>query len=310
MEDYFMVKKIGFLLSLAAAGLIPAAVSASGTGTTGAQFLKVGVGARPLSMGGAYSALADDANAINWNPGALGALPKQSVTVSYNSLFKDQNQGFLGYVRPLGENMGTVGAGFNYMTVGKIEKRVGDTESADSTFSNQNFAMIASYGKKASDSLSVGGNIKYIRETFDTFSGNAVALDLGTLYKTKIENLSLGGSVQNFGSKIGSDPLPLVVKGGTAYKLLNQKLVLATDIDWLAIDKRVYADFGTELWLNRILAVRAGYQLGRGSDQLGSKLVGFGFGLGIWLEQFRVDYGFIPFGNLGDTHRITLGWGF
>ncbi|OGS09842.1 MAG: hypothetical protein A3J70_02225 [Elusimicrobia bacterium RIFCSPHIGHO2_02_FULL_61_10] len=310
MEAKFMSKKSAILVALALAGVLGTPAFAAGVGTTGAQFLKVGVGARPLAMGGAFSALPDDANAINWNPGALGAIPKQSVTASYNSLFQDQRQGFLGYVKPLSDDMGTIGAGVNYMTVGKIEKRVGDTESADSTFSNQNFAMIASYGKKASDSLSVGGNIKYIRETFDTFSGNAVALDLGTLYKTSMENLTLGGSLKNFGSKIGSDPLPLTVKGGAAYKLWSQKLVLAADLDWLAVDQKVYGDLGTELWLNRVLALRAGYQAGRGTDQLGSKLVGFGFGLGIWLEQFRLDYGFIPFGNLGDTHRITLGWNF
>ena len=311
MGEYFMVKKSGLRMSLALVVALPAFVAAAGVGTTGAQFLKMGVGARPLAMGGAFSALPDDANAVNWNPGALGVIQKQGVTASYNSLFQDQSQGFVGYVRPLAEEKGTFAAGVNYLTVGKIEKRAGDTEDADSTFSNQNFAVIGSYGRSGlAEGLSVGGSLKFIRTTLDTFHGNAVAVDFGGLYKTKIENLTFGGSMQNLGTNVGSDPLPLMFKGGAAYRVLSQKLVLASDIDWLAQDKRLYWDLGTEFWANKNLAARAGYQFGRGADQLGSRLVGFAFGLGVWLEQFRMDYAFVPFGNLGDTHRITLGWNF
>jgi len=83
-------------LSVLAAAAVLAAAHASwaaGVGTTGAQFLKVGVGARPMAMGNAFSALADDANAVNWNPGALAEVKHKNLTASYNSLFKDQNQG-------------------------------------------------------------------------------------------------------------------------------------------------------------------------------------------------------------------------
>ncbi|MEK7388916.1 MAG: PorV/PorQ family protein [Elusimicrobiota bacterium] len=305
-----MVRKIGFLyLAFAGAFVLPA--SGLGVGTTGAQFLKVGVGARPLAMGGAFSALADDANAVNWNPGALGTVERQNVTASYNTLFRDQSQGFLGYARPIGEGKGVIGAGVNYLTVGKIEKRAGDTEDPDSTFSNQNFAVNVSYGKSnVAEGLSVGGNLKYIREVLDTYKGNAAALDFGVLYNTRIDNMSIGGSLRNLGTKIGPDPLPLTAKGGVAYKALDKKLILASDLDWLMLDRKLYWDLGGEYWINRVLAARAGYQFGRAADRLGSNLVGFAFGLGIWIEQFRLDYALVPFGDLGNTHRVTLGWSF
>ncbi|MBI5243108.1 MAG: PorV/PorQ family protein [Elusimicrobia bacterium] len=308
-----MKKNLGIPALIVSAGLLfsPAPLAAAGVGTTGAQFLKVGVGARQLAMGSAAVALIDDANALNWNPGALGAVKRRNVTASYNSLFKDQNQGFLAYASPLPDDMGTWAAGFNYLTVSDIEKRTADTEDPESTFSNQNFALSASYGRPTPVSgLSIGGNLKYIREKLDTFSGNAVALDIGALYQTRIEHLSAGFMMQNLGSKIGPDPLPLTFKGGAAYKLCGEKLVLASDIDWLAIDQRVYWDIGSEFWANKNLAVRAGYQFGHAQDRLQSSLVGFAFGLGLRLEQLRVDYAFLPFGDLGDTHRITLGWNF
>lgn len=298
---------------LAALILLSTAITgeAAGVGTTGAQFLKVGIGARPMAMGGAFSALADDANAINWNPGALGTIAQKNVTASYSSLFRDQSQGFMGYVSPLKEGMGTLGVGLNYLIVSNIDRRAADTEEPDSRFSNDNFALSLSYGRAvALEGLSLGGNVKYIRTTLDAYSASAVALDFGALYKTRIENLTAGLSLQNLGTRIGPDPLPFLIKGGAAYKLFGSKLALAADVDWLAVDQRAYLGLGTEYWLQKVMAVRAGYQFGRGQDQLGGRLVGFGVGLGVKLERFSLDYAFIPFGNLGDTHRMTVGMRF
>ncbi|MBI4061242.1 MAG: PorV/PorQ family protein [Elusimicrobia bacterium] len=295
------------LLLLSAGGSLRAA----GVGTTGAQFLKVGIGARPTAMGGAFSALADDANAVNWNPGALGTIERKNVTASYSSLFQDQSQGFVGYAGPLKDDMGTVAAGMNYLTVTNIERRAADTEEADSTFSNQNFALNLSYGRRAfAEGLALGGSLKFIRTTLDSFSASAAALDFGALYKTRIENLTAGVSMQNLGTKIGPDPLPFKIKGGAAYRLFDRKLALAADVDWLAVDQRAYLSLGTEYWLQKILAARAGYQFGRGQDQLNNRFVGLGIGLGLKAERFNLDYAFVPFGNLGDTHRMTIGMHF
>ena len=295
---------------VAAAAMAASTAMASGVGTTGAQFLKVGVGARPLAMAGAFSALADDANALNWNPGALGAQTKRSATLSYNALFDDTNQGFLGYAHPLADEMGTLAGGINYLTVSNIPKRAGDTESPDSTFNNQNFVISGAYGKKtAVEGLSVGGTLKYLRETLDSFSASAVAIDAGALYKTRVPGLTAGGSIQNLGTKLGPDPLPTTLKGGAAYKLLGDKLALAGDLDWFAEDRRAQFDLGAEYWAHKALALRAGYQFGRWQDHLGG-INGASFGFGVCVERLRFDYAFLPFGRLGDTHRMTLGWTF
>ncbi len=295
---------------LACSGLPSAAWgAAAGPGTSGGQFLTVGVGARPLAMGSAFAAVPDAINAVNWNPAALGGLERENVTASYNSLFQDENQGFIGYGRPIEAGKSAWSAGVNYLMVSNIEKRAGDTESADSTFSNQNYAISGTYARAMPiDGLFVGGTAKYIRESLDTFKANAAALDAGALYKTRVEGLSFGAVVRNLGTKLGPDTLPLFLKGGAAYSL-GKSVLLAADADWYPRDQRAYGDFGVEARAAKALVLRAGYQMGHGQDQLGG-LTGLSLGTGVSVDHLRFDYAFLPFGNLGDTHRVTLGWMF
>ena len=286
-----------------------AAVQAAGVGTTGAQFLEVGVGARELALGSAASVLTSGANAINWNPARLAGLSSRSLSASYNSLFLDESQGFLGYAAPLGNDMGVLAGGVNYLTVSDIYKRAGDTENPDSTFSDNNTALTLSYAKsEVRPGLSLGASLKYVQQGLDGQNDRAMALDAGSVLK-------LGGTwtaalaVQNLGGKIGPDDLPLTVRGGAAASLLAGKLSAAADVDWLANDKLAYLSVGAEYSLARYLAVRAGYQFGRSQDKLGG-LTGLAAGMGLKFGEFSLDYAYVPFGDLGDTHRMTMGLNF
>jgi hypothetical protein len=297
-------------LVLAASPAAALNILTGGPGTSGADFLTIGVGARPMAMGGAFTAVdvGADANAVNWNPAALGLIDKAGVTASYNSLFVDENQGFFGYAAPIGKDGGVWAGGLNYLSVAKIERRgTTDTETPVSTFDNQNYAASLSYARSFGPGIQAGGTLKYVRTALDTLKENAMAVDAGILARTPVENLTVGAAMRNFGTNIGPDSMPLTFKGGAAYKLLQNKLVLASDIDWLTTERRGYWSFGTEFWVSRNLAVRAGYQLGHGSDQLQSSLVGLGAGLGVKFNRFTMDYAFIPYGDLGDTHRMTIG---
>jgi hypothetical protein len=285
------------------------AAQAAGVGTTGASFLKVGVGARELALGSAASVLTEGAGAMNWNTARLADLKEKSLSASYNMLFLDESQGYVGYAAPLSENMGAWGVGMNYLTVTSIEKRAGDSDNADSTFDNSNIAANLTYARaEVAPNLALGGSLKYIQQKLDAHTDKAVALDLGSTYRID-GNWTAAFVVQNLGSNIGPDPLPLLLKGGAATHVLDGKLALAADADWLAADKRVYLDLGAEYLLNKYLAFRAGYQAGRSADKLGG-LVGLGAGLGLKFDRFALDYAYVPFGDLGATHRMTLGYNF
>ena len=279
---------------------------AGGVGTSGANFLKTGVGARSLAMGGAAVSTVDDANAIYWNPARLARLTDTSVTATYASLFEDQSQGFLGGAAPF-RNLGVFGLGVDYLMVKNIEKRAGDTETADSTFKDSEYAASMSYARKSVlwEALDLGANAKMIHQSLDTLSESAFAMDLGAAYHVK-ENITTGLTVQNLGSKLGPDSLPVLVKAGGDWRLFSDKLTLALDGNAWVTDKRYTGNAGTEFWLAKPLALRAGYRFGQGPDHLGGSS-GLAVGVGFRLSNLTLDYAFLPAGDLGDTHRISFG---
>ncbi len=302
-----MNKKISLSAALT---LVSAAAFAAGPGTTGASFLKAGVGARELALGSAASVLAEGANSVNWNPAGLAGLKTKSLSASYNMLFLDETQGFLGYASPLSGGSGVVAGGVNYLTVTNIEKRATDTEAADSKFDNTNAAYTLSYARpEVASGLDLGASLKYISTKLDSNSDQTVAVDLGSVYKLNAA-WKTALVVQNLGGSIGPDKLPLTVKAGASTGFLQGKLAAAADVDWLANDERFYLDLGAEYLLSKNLAFRAGYQFGHSQDKLGSGLVGLGAGIGLKFDRFALDYAYVPFGDLGDTHRMTLGFVF
>ena len=91
--------------------------SAVQAGNTTAAFLKIGVGARPIGMGNAFTAVADDINSLAWNPAGLSLLSRRELGVMHSELFADTRYDFLGYAHPM--KTGTLGLGINYLSLRK-----------------------------------------------------------------------------------------------------------------------------------------------------------------------------------------------
>src|SRR2546421_12565219 len=63
----------------------------SSKGDIAASFLKLGVGARAIGLGEAYSALADDASALYWNPAALSEMSNPSSLALMHASYVDSS---------------------------------------------------------------------------------------------------------------------------------------------------------------------------------------------------------------------------
>ena len=66
-----------------------------------ADFLTLGVGARALAMGGAGTALSDNAYAPYWNPAGLGQLTRYEVSFMHSTLNGEDAYDFVSFVVPL-----------------------------------------------------------------------------------------------------------------------------------------------------------------------------------------------------------------
>lgn len=307
------MKIVRFWICLIFLTLMPAVDSlASGVGTTAAQFLKIGMGARAVGMGKAFSAVADDSNAVFWNPAGLAGFDGNELNMGFVKYFQDVNAGNLAYSTSLGERRFGIGA--IYLSVPGIEKRGLDDNAGLvpklGTFNASDLAVSLAYAVKDSfssliDNLDTGFALKFIKSSIDTESAVALALDAGALYHAT-DKINVALVVQNIGSsmkfKEEGDPLPLNLKVAMAYRP-NKKLTIVAGLSEYFIDEKFYASAGGEYWLRNAFAFRGGYSFGYDTSNLGGA-AGLSAGFGMKVAGIGIDYAFLPFGDLGNTHRF------
>jgi len=275
-------------------------------GTSAAKFLNFGVGARAVGLGENYAAVSNDATAVYWNPAGLSQIEKKCVSVMHAVWFEDIFYDWGSYVQPIKNSM--LGVGVQYVSYGSITE-TDETGQEGSSFTSYDMAGIISYSREIFNTP-VGLNIKYIFSKINDETATAVAADIGCMYKLLDERLSLGLNLQNIGTKMKyideEDPLPFNIKVGGAYSILKSWLI-AIDLNFPNDNEMIYG-IGSEYnyKINNDLSVsgRAGYN--SRSNETGN-MNGMTGGLGVNYKKYNIDYSFMPFGNLGNTHRISLG---
>ncbi len=300
----------------------PGALLAGGAGTTGAQFLKIDAAARPIGMGGAYSAVSPDPSSIFYNPALTASAPQRTISGTYLSYFQSANYGSFAGVLPVGE--GSIGLGVSYLGVTGIPRRGVDdvddpdgTSKADDDFgaSDVMFAVSKAWKNAAPsilENLDLGISLKIIYLTLDDKSAFSAMADLGAYYPLS-DSFAFGLSLQNIGMPVKydkkEDPLPLGVRAGAAYRTPLEGLSGALDLNHYIVDEILYASLGAEYWIAETFALRAGYKYGYDTNVLGA-VAGLGTGIGFRRSGLGLDYAYAPMGELGNTHRLTLSAGF
>lgn len=277
-------------------------------GTTTATFLKLGVGARASALGETFVAVADDATAPYWNPAGLMQLKKEEVFTMYNKHFQGINHGFLSYARPIDKGKAAFGLSIIGLVVDDIEVRKGDSETPDRISKSTDFAGMLSYATKVVKDINVGLNVKLIQsKMIDEKSKIAFVGDIGMLIEK--DDLRLGLAYTNLGGKLKyknssyEETIHQNLKAGVALTALKKHLLLTFDAN-IPNDNIIHYHAGAEFLLGGI-ALRAGYLTGPKDKNLGKK---FTAGLGLKLSNIFLDYAFVPYGDLGDTHRVSLGF--
>ena len=90
-------------------------------GTSMANFLKIGIGAREMAMGGAAVADCDNVTALFWNPGALDRMQKSEVIFQHASWLVNTKLYYLGAGFKI-PGLGSIGVSIDYFDSGDIEE--------------------------------------------------------------------------------------------------------------------------------------------------------------------------------------------
>ena len=297
-------------------------------GTTFAAFDDMGIGARPLGMGGAFVAVADDANAAMHNPAGLGYMKTAEAGFTHLRMFSGVvNYNYAGVVLPLG-GAGSLGVSFGMLS-----------ESSD-IYSEKTVAF--SYSKKVIEALSLGANLKMLNTGFDPSvkennpyftetSASGFTLDLGILARP-VEGLSIGLSAENLipadisVSKNEEEKVPMNLRFGLAYGLsaiaasaqqpalkdvLNTAIIsvetaLRKEREVSAVKIRA----GLEAWFaNQTVGLRAGYRLKKVSEMSSSAVVGGSIRIPVTDVNLQLDYALQIFGgDIEDKliHRVSV----
>lgn len=330
------MKKTLFIYLLLLFGVLPTAAAVTYT----ADFLTLGTGARPLGMGNAFTAIADEASTTNYNPAGISQLTHHEFNFMHATFADLAAYDVASYIYPFSPKM-TFGISWLRVGVDDIPftriplagKPVGPNNRpyVAGTFSNTSNAILLSGARNFTNlprdmSIHFGASLKLIYiDAYQNTNAIGGGSDIGMLVKTDVERpttFSFGVVASDFlTTKLywntppdTADETPHTetilprFKVGIAYHqkipVFSSQLTLAADVD-TRNDYEFHA--GAEYILFELLALRCGLDGRNGT----SRAMYFTAGTGLQLRfvtgaAFHVDYAYQRQPDLGINNRISL----
>ncbi len=300
-------------------------------GTSGFQFLKIGIGPRDVALAGTSSPTTEGPISMYWNPAGICSDQKLNVSFFYNSWIATIDHSFIGLTTPLTLN-DYIGVSINFLSMDKMEETTIDQPlGTGREFSVYDYAITMSYARRISDRFNAGLSVKYIAEKIWDLEANGWALDFGFSYKFK--NILLGMTFANFGTDkeisgpqleieqqifptyqsdevlLGLKPqkirLPSIFRFGAGYQIEYEnihKVLFLGDIVY-NYDIGENANFGIEYAFLNNYMLRGGYQFER---------EGFNWSLGLGLKAYVgkfeliIDYAAVNTKDFDIRHQTGL----
>ena len=273
-------------------------------GTTAANFLSLGAGARTLAMSGATLGLGEDTGGAAWNPAALGWMHGNEAALSHASLPNQslQEWGSVGgRIRSSQTRWAVTGL---YQGEGSIDGRDA-TGAPTESFSVSSMAFGATLAQQVGGRATLGLGAKGVRENIATASGSGITFDTGVMVRAGM--FGFGAAAQNLGGRLSygtsSYPFPTSYGVGLGFAHPSTGVRVALDANF---PKAYHPDLraGAEWVYRGVLALRAGYrkELGSAADPLD----GPSFGVGASHRGMWLDYGYLLSSIGSGQHRMGL----
>lgn len=289
-------------------------------------------GTRSAALGNQMVSLADGElmQFVN-NPAVLDSVAFTDFAFGFNpyfagiSVFNGAYYGDFGFIGPLA-------IGLTYANYGDFEQRDA-TGAKQGSFSASDYVL--TLGKSHSQGpFSMGINFKWVYSGIESYSASAVVFDLGGIYRSPVNDFTVGLAIKNLGFKtsdyfgISNTELPFDVQAGmtikpehmpfrfviTAYNLTNQNPIYQQDSELTGttevfdkIFRRV--NVGTELILSKAIQLQLAYchlrhQELKQVDAGGG--AGFSYGFSIGIKKIRLRYARSTYHSAGGSNFISV----
>jgi len=282
----------------------------SKSGSAGFQFLKIGTGAREVAMGEAVTAVTDDVSSIYWNPAGLAKVDRLQVGVHHNEWLVGSTHSSVAIALPVKRYV--IGVSLLSFGIDSFEETTVTEPDGTGRMVKAGDVMAGlTISRRFTERLVIGGQLKYVHETLDTYSHGNVLMDIGTQYDTGFRNLRLGFSLQHFGPdmRVAEQRFrtPLLFRIGAADDIIdteNMRLTVSGELVH-PTDNVEWVNTGMELTLIKTFTIRGGYRFY--TDQMN---ISAGFGLltpDTALGRLKLDYAWAPAGNVfANVHRFSV----
>lgn len=298
-------------------------------------FLTEQIGARPIAIGGAFTGVANGPEAAFYNIGGAAFFEKYNTFASLVKISipsegddSDQNSTAIAFFAPMTSLDGVLGVNLYYKDYGSSQSTDIDGIVIDD-FSIYEMSLGVTYSFQLQENFGLGFGIKYVySHLFSEFVGNAVALDVGSVYyydhaisSSSNGRLTLGLSFHNFGPKISyqdedqSDNLPWLGRFGVSYKIdlpqMQSTMLVTTQLDKDLTPMTKFSEnytyrIGGEYGFHEMLFARCGYAYDT-YDENGI----FNWGFGFSYYNIRIDYARDESNSLSEgTDVFSLGYSF
>jgi protease-4 len=239
--------------------------------------MKYGVGIRPIGMGGAFTAVADDINSIYYNPAGLGDL-------AFGYSFGNQDLHGGAYSN---NSFNMLNLGFLGISGWKVKSNAGESLDVTTT----------AIGNRGPAGFGWGFSYKNIRAELASTSFSSWSGDVGLLLRVTPE-ISLGLLGQDIIKDSDLD-IPSTARFGFAYMPYAGAIKLALDAEsGRTGDVGALTQYGAEAAISDGFMLRAGSNRGRGT-----------FGVSMNFPVFEVDYAYIASDDLQTEaiHSVSFG---
>lgn len=266
-----------------------------------APHLRMGVGARAMGFGGAFTAIADDATATYWNPAGLVQVEHIEVTFMYAAnMAVDRNLNYVGYAQWLG----TGALGIAWVNAGMQD--ITERDGTGAPIGNQSYSdntIMFSYAVETG-AFMLGGTAKILAQNTMGESATGFGVDLGCKFMpTDFVHAAL--MIRDIGSQYGNTDVPLDWRFGTAIYTLDGGLKVGFDVGKTQHidDIKLYlgAEYGMEFHPGYSAFLRAGLN--------DVERRGYCAGIGIAVPYVIFDYTYVTEKEeqeLGNNHRVSV----